>query len=191
MESCPLSLKRKFFAFLAWHCVLIGSALASEYVLPPIQHTMFCQRYPAECFPGPQPTISLSGPARIRQLQKVNASVNNAILSIRLPPSALNQWTIFPRAGLCGDYAVTKRHVLQSSGWPSSDLLLAEVALRRTGERHLILIARTEGGSWVLDNLSETVTSIETASRNYWFLRIASSGEPLYWKRFSAATKRL
>jgi predicted transglutaminase-like cysteine proteinase len=186
-----VNLKPFFLTLVTSSHVLVGSAFGSEYALPPFQHTMFCLRYPAECVASPQASSLLAGPAMIRQLQKINSTVNKAILPISLPPSPLNQWTIFPYAGLCGDYAVTKRHLLQSSGWPSSDLLLAEVIVRRTGEHHLILIVRTPNESWVLDNLSANITPIKITARSYSFLRIASSDEPLYWKRAPAEIKRL
>jgi len=174
---------QKIPALLPWLCLIMADARGSEYVLPPFQHTMFCHQYPAECLTGRETQLSLSEPEKIQQLQRVNSSVNKAIVSIQLPQSPLNRWSIFPRTGLCGDYAVTKRHVLRSRGWPSSDLLLAEVVLRRTGERHLVLIARTGGENWILDNLLPAVTRLEAAARLYWFARIESSDQPQYWKK--------
>jgi predicted transglutaminase-like cysteine proteinase len=174
--------KSHVLAVTAWLCFLTGSVCGSEFVLPPLQHTLFCQRYPNECLATAQASLSLSEPATIRVLQKVNSDINRAISPIRLPRSPFNEWTIFPNRGICGDFAVTKRHVLQSRGWPSSRLLLAEVALRRTGERHLILVVKSDRGNWILDNLSETVSRMQDATQTYRFLRIESQDEPRYWK---------
>jgi predicted transglutaminase-like cysteine proteinase len=177
-----MGLVHALHALLPWFCLTMADARGAEYVVPPFQHTMFCHQYPAECLAGEGTQPSLSDPEKIRHLQQVNSSVNKAIASIQLPQSPLNRWSIFPSFGLCGDYAVTKRHVLRSWGWPSSDLLLAEVVVRHNGERHLILIASTSEEYWVLDNLLPEAVSLEVAVRLYWFLRIESSDEPQYWK---------
>ncbi|WP_240543982.1 transglutaminase-like cysteine peptidase [Bradyrhizobium canariense] len=70
---------------------------------------------------------------------------------------------MFPSAGNCGDYAVTKRHLLLRLGWPSSSLLLGEVTIRTTGEHHLVLL--------VLDNLSGIIIQLSESLDNYVFLR--------------------
>lgn len=159
-------------------------AARAEHVLPPMQHTFFCMKYPSEC----KSRTEVKAPAlpkaqRIRELQQVNASVNQAISSVQLQPSPLKQWTIFPRMGDCGDYAVTKRHVLLSRGWPSSRLLLAEVVLKRTGVHHLVLIAKSENEDFVLDNLRSEVSPLNSIFRDYHLIRIEASDNPEFWIR--------
>lgn len=159
-------------------------AARAEHVLPPLQHTFFCMKYPSECKSQTEAKAQPVPKAiRIRELQQVNATVNQAISSVQLQPSPLKQWTIFPRMGDCGDYAVTKRHVLLSRGWPSSHLLLAEVVLRRTGVHHLILIAKTRNENVVLDNLRSEVLPLKDIFRDYFMIRIEASDNPVFWIR--------
>lgn len=85
------------------------------------------------------------------------------------PPASQHdlEWEIFPYDGNCGDYAVTKRHLLLRAGWPSSALLLAEVVIRLTAEHHLVLLVREARGVLVLDNLSPVVLSLMDALDRY------------------------
>ncbi|WP_371260662.1 transglutaminase-like cysteine peptidase [Bradyrhizobium sp. WSM2793] len=73
----------------------------------------------------------------------INSTVNFGIVAKSPPASQRDlQWEIFPYDGNCGDYAVTKHHLLLRAGWPSSALLLAEVVIRSTAEHHLVLLVR-------------------------------------------------
>ncbi|WP_440637763.1 transglutaminase-like cysteine peptidase [Bradyrhizobium sp. PUT101] len=106
-------------------------AAQAEHVLPPLQHTFFCMKSPFECKSQTKAKAQpLPKAQRIRELQQVNASINQPISVVQLQASALRHRTIVPRMGDC---ARTKRHVLLSRGWRSSHLLQAEVVRRRTG----------------------------------------------------------
>ncbi|WP_413815319.1 transglutaminase-like cysteine peptidase [Bradyrhizobium sp.] len=98
-------------------------AARAEHVLPPLQPTFFCMKYPFECKSQTRAKAqSLPKAQRIREPQQVNAAINQAISVVQLQASALRQRTIFPWMGGCGGYAATERHVLLSRGWPSSHL---------------------------------------------------------------------
>lgn len=148
----------------------------AETTLPPFQYTAFCVKYPSDC----KPQRVRNGPGlELRKIQFANSVVN-----ARIAPSeqSKNNWELYPPEGDCGDYAVSKRHLLLSLGGTHSQLLLAEVLNRNTGEHHLILIVLYEGSILALDNLYEYVLPFGEAIRQYRFLRIASPDNPNIWR---------
>ncbi|MEI9803960.1 MAG: transglutaminase-like cysteine peptidase [Pseudolabrys sp.] len=100
---------------------------------------------------------------------------------------ATEQWLINPIAGDCNDYAVTKRHELIQKGWQADVLLLSEVELR-SGEHHLVLVARTNECDLVLDNLKSKVRSVAEAELDYKWVRMESSGNPMFWTKLEKPT---
>jgi len=139
-------------------------------------------QYPEDCqiagfeISAPQFSVGENSP-------KINSTLNFGITPRDAPASRNDaEWQIFPYEGNCGDYAVTKRHLLLRSGWPSSSVLLAEVMIRATGEHHLVLLVREGRAVLVLDNLSPVVTPLVDALDRYVILR-AESGDPQRWTR--------
>jgi predicted transglutaminase-like cysteine proteinase len=153
-----------------------------ENVLPPFGHTVFCQSYPAECKRSRSTKPVPNTAARRMELEIVNRQVNASIAPEAEEPTSVidEKWLLAPAAGNCSDYAVTKRHDLLQRGWSSSSLLLAEVTLK-TGEHHLILVADTEGGEFVLDNLDPNVLSLTKTKSRYYWNRIESPSDPKRW----------
>jgi predicted transglutaminase-like cysteine proteinase len=161
------------------------NALASgENVLPPFGHTVFCQTYPADCEQSRSTKLFANTPARHAELDAVNRHVNASIApqAEEATSSIDEKWLLAPAEGNCSDYAVTKRHDLLQKGWSSSSLLLAEVTLK-TGEHHLILVADTEGGEFILDNLDPNVLSLAKTRSGYYWNRIESPTDPKRWDR--------
>ena len=165
------------------------SAFAPEPAIAPFSFAVFCARQPAECQPhsdARRPQLT-SPRERWRQLNDVNRLVNRAILAKSEPASPSDyEWLIFPAAGRCADYAVTKRHLLLRAGWPSSSLQLAEVVLHESGEHHLILIVKEAGASFVLDNLNGAIERLPDVLNRYSLARIESAQDPQVWFRPSA-----
>lgn len=100
---------------------------------------------------------------RWRELARVNRSINRLIA----PTSDEDQFGIEERwftpvlsarearerpRGDCEDYALEKRRRLLALGWRADTLALALVRLPE-GELHTVLIAQTDQGDFVLDNL--------------------------------------
>ncbi len=112
--------------------------------------------------------------AAMDRLNSVNASVNAAI-----QPAYRDAWTPGQPVGDCKDFAMTKRERLIDAGWPSSAL---PVAIVRTsaGEKHLILVARTNRGDFVLDNLKYAIVPWTSAS--YSWEKIQSPTDGLAWR---------
>ncbi|WP_246649313.1 transglutaminase-like cysteine peptidase [Bradyrhizobium canariense] len=162
------------------------SGLEMQEVLPPLSFTLFCTQYPEDCQEQQdRRTMDFrSRRGRWRELNQINSSVNSVIAAESLSASRNDyEWQIFPSDGNCGDYAVTKRHLLLRSGWPSSSLLLSEVVLRTTGEHHLVLLVPEGGTLFVLDNLSGVIIQFNEALDKYVFLRAESGLNPQLWTR--------
>lgn len=154
----------------------------NEPALPPLAHSSFCSRYPDECrvrrMAFRRPGIKLDE-RRWTELVKVNAEINRSIAPKEYPRDMLGvNWTLYPAAGDCKDYAATKRHELLARGWPSRSLLLAEVKTS-WGQHHLVLVIRTLNGDFVLDNLSAQIRPWSKAP--YQWVRIQSPQNPRFW----------
>lgn len=154
----------------------------SAPALAPMAHSMFCMTYPDECrvrrmaFRGK--SMSLTDD-RWKDLRDVNVVVNRSIMPARNHLGlAGEKWLVSPDAGDCNDYAVTKRHELLARGWPSRNLLLAEV-VTRWGEHHLVLVIRAKEGDFVLDNLSAQIRPWSRAP--YQWVRMQSPRNPKFW----------
>ena len=156
-----------------------------ENTLPPIAHTIFCNNYPHECSRSKASSSFLTSNPRLlyAELDLVNRQVNAAIRpeAAKARGAFGNIWLLFPSAGNCNDYVVSKRHELMARGWPSSALLLAEVALS-SGEHHLVLVVDAGHETYVLDNLKPNIVRLSNAA-DYRWIRIESPQVPKNWAR--------
>ena len=121
----------------------VGSAVDVWRLLPAAARA-FCEEYWPLCAPDPVVTAG----ADPGLLETVNRAVNAGITYRR---EAVDRWTVWPAAGDCDDYAVTKLAVLVDAGVPRDALRLALV-VTAAGEGHMVLLARTDDGAVVLDN---------------------------------------
>lgn len=152
-------------------------------VLGPFAYVHFCMRYPAECVEHGRsfrrPTSVQLDARRWATLVQVNNDVNRAIEPMEhRNDTSFDTWRISPKQGDCNDYAVTKRHELLEQGWPSRSVLLSEV-VTAWGEHHLVLLVRTNGGDFVLDNLHAQVRRWTQTS--YRWVRVQSPTDPELW----------
>jgi predicted transglutaminase-like cysteine proteinase len=113
--------------------------------------------------------------ATMDQLNSVNARVNATIHA-----AYRDEWTPEQPVGDCKDFAMTKRQRLVDSGWPTSALPVAIVRTFR-GEQHLILVARTSQGDFVLDNLTDGIVSWDRTS--YTWEKIQSTTDAFAWRK--------
>jgi predicted transglutaminase-like cysteine proteinase len=152
--------------------------------LGPFAYARFCLRYPSDCtVHGTQARADGAEPPQWADVLDVNAEVNRLIRPERKPGGVVEQqWLLSPKFGDCNDYAVTKRHELLQRGWPSGALLLGEVATAR-GERHLVLVVRTDRGDSVADNLSAYIKP--WSETGYQWIRIQSPTNPKFWSTVS------
>lgn len=94
----------------------------------------------------PNPIVETHVPLSL--LTRINVKVNE---SITYASRDKDLWEIAPRFGDCDDYAITKLVRLYEAGVPLSSLRLARGWAR--GERHMVLLVYTSGGTFRLDNL--------------------------------------
>jgi predicted transglutaminase-like cysteine proteinase len=138
-----------------------------------------CVAYPDLCRmrPGQIPvtddgSVALTSTV-MDQLKSVNVIVNATIL-----PSHRDAWTPGEAVGDCKDFAMTKRQRLIESGWPTSALPTA-IVRTSSGELHLVLVARTSEGDFVLDNLTAKI--VPWSSVSYLWEKIQSPTDGLTW----------
>lgn len=149
---------------------------SSEPTMPPMAFTMFCMKNPAECVGKEK---GLPKATSKQQLAKVNAEINARIMPTPQDHTPGREvWEIAPAQGDCNDYAVTKRHKLMQLGWSSRDLLLAVVTTRQ-GEGHLVVLAKADEKTVVLDNLSADLRQLDETG--YQLLKLQSAQDPQQW----------
>lgn len=111
-------------------------------------------------------------PLRADWLGIVNRMVNHGIDPMQGPvPGPETVWRIWPKAGWCHDYAVTKRYELMLRGFAASELLLCE-CIAPDGEHHMVLLV----GGICLDNLTDQLRPM-----HYPILRVQSATNPDFW----------
>jgi len=114
----------------------------------------FCRRHPGECAStsGAAQKVPLSA-KRIAELAVVQIRVNRQIVYATDSDNYGREefWTYSHARGDCEDYALEKRRHLIAMGWPRSALLLT-AARMENGQKHLVLVAITDKGDFVLDN---------------------------------------
>lgn len=135
-------------------------------VAAPMGFVAFCAAHGEACAAGNSPGVAAPPvaltAATIAQLRTVNDEVNEAIWPAAERSASGDTWSIAPTYGDCDDYAVTKRDRLLKAGWPANTLLLA-TARTAGGERHAVLVAVTDRGDFVLDNLRSQVVAWSSA----------------------------
>lgn len=122
----------------------------------PIGAMLFCTTHGEECAdnPAPEVRVALTDEAW-RELRTVQYNVD-ADIAPRNP--TMVAWGYAANGtGSCVQYAMEKRRALIEMGWPASSLRLV-TATTRGGLGHLVLVANTTQGDFVLDNLSRDVT---------------------------------
>jgi predicted transglutaminase-like cysteine proteinase len=121
----------------------------------PIGARQFCSEWPDEC----RPVDAAQGPVVLTEalrndLREINRTWNHDVVAVT--DEAYYQkrefWTYPDGFGDCEDYALAKRRALVERGWPASSLLMALVR-QSNGEAHAVLVAVTDVGDLVLDNL--------------------------------------
>jgi predicted transglutaminase-like cysteine proteinase len=152
-------------------------------VLAPMAGIQFCMEYRADCRTQKidfRRRHILLTPQRWKELHQINDEVNQYIIPDPDLGPETEKWKIAPLSGNCHDYAVTKRHELLARGWPSRDLLLAEVVIP-SGEHHLVLVVRTKDVDLVLDNLKTAILPVARTYGRYQWVRIQTPHNPYLW----------
>lgn len=144
---------------------MITGGLTSQ----PIGHYEFCRANPSECSIRQRDR----GPAVIdaalwSRIAAVNAEVNKAVQPISDADlyGKDEVWTYPEGFGDCEDYVLEKRRQLNAEGISLSNLLIT-VVRKPDGEGHAVLTVRSDGGDFVLDNLSDEVRPWDATGYRY------------------------
>ncbi len=128
------------------------------------------------------PPVAILDRAAWRMLRRVNREVNGAIAPAR--DESGDRWTtpLSPGgdgAGDCEDYVLEKRARLLALGWPAQSLSIATANAPRWGA-HAVLIAHTDRGDFVLDNLH--VEPVAAAELDYAWLALQTGEDLRDWR---------
>lgn len=126
--------------------------------------------------------------AHIQTLSVINRDVNRRVRAI--PDQAqfrvAEVWSLpTARGGDCEDFALAKKQELIGLGFPPEALLIATVLDKRR-QGHAVLIARTDAGDLVLDNLTNRIKHWHDTG--YIFLRMQNPDAPSRWVNVKAPT---
>ncbi len=136
-----------------------------------------CLQSPEICRGGGASTVQHSD-ALVSLLKSVNRQVNGSIRFVA-ERAGQDNWQIGASRGDCEDFALTKRQALIKSGVPASSLRIM-VTQNRRGMPHAVLVVKTSGGDYVLDNEHQQVVTI--AQGNYRVVSI-TKGDLTRWSR--------
>jgi predicted transglutaminase-like cysteine proteinase len=132
---------------------------------PPYGFVQFCDSFPAECVAGEASDGRFNaGPERLAELDAINRHVNATIEPVTdMDLYGVPEWWAIPALnthgngkGDCEDYALLKRQILISRGWPVNSVLMTVVRDEK-GDGHAVLTARTAQGDFILDNKAPDV----------------------------------
>jgi len=155
---------------------------AVEKAKPPNGWAEFCARYRSDCDVKPStPRNIVLDSATWDKLVSVNKWANQHIapMTDRRHWGRVNKWYYAEDGrGDCKDYVLVKRKKLMAAGLPREALLITIVWSRRT-RGHAVLIARTDKGDYVLDNLSSKV--VLWSNTGYDFVKRQSQSDSNAW----------
>lgn len=151
-------------------------------VAPPAAFNRFCMEMPSECVARKPGKAFVRSAKRLEQLDEVNRRINSAITPMTdIAHYGIEDYWTIPKDGKgdCEDYALLKRHILISMGWPTSALLMTVVRIEN-GEGHAVLTARTGSGDIILDNRTDELKP--WYATQYSYKMIQSSNDPKIWR---------
>ncbi|ARO30788.1 transglutaminase-like cysteine peptidase protein [Rhizobium sp. NXC14] len=157
-----------FLVILSHFHAVAGSSLpVTRSIGAPVGFAAACAKYRWLC--GRMASQQFDEQAGIGLLQKINRAVNRRIVSAedRSPSGNGDVWSL-PVAGRgdCEDYALQKMKDLVDAGFPSNRLALS-VVIGPHDQNHVVLIARTAQGDYVLDNLTSAVKPWRTTGYTF------------------------
>ena len=159
----------------------------AEPLTAPRGYIAFCTREPQFCDGHGPRSVRLTG-ARWAELLQVNDEVNGRLKPApdQAPVGMADDWEIPTGAAAadCEDYVLAKKLQLLALGWPGPALRIAVVEVpgrRSERRRHAVLLADTDKGIFVLDNLSRLVTG--WSATQYRWIEVQVSTDPDSWQR--------
>jgi predicted transglutaminase-like cysteine proteinase len=153
-----------------------------EKAKPPHGWAEFCAHYRSDCDAKPStPRNIMLDSETWDKLISVNRWANQHIA----PTTDMRHWGRVNKwyyaedgRGDCKDYVLVKRKKLMEAGLPREALLIT-IVWTRQNQGHAVLIARTDKGDYVLDNLSSKV--VLWSETGYDFVKRQSQSDPNAW----------
>ena len=149
------------------------SLVTQTAAITPLSLQFFCAQHKSECAGGGRGQVTMS-PNLMAVLKQINGHVNR---TIRPERDTADVWELNPTSGDCEDYVLSKRSALIRQGVSAGALRIAYTHTRR-GEPHAVLVVRTSGGDYVLDNLTNSIKTLRASGYN---IRTMSSPNPTRW----------
>ncbi|PZM09989.1 transglutaminase-like cysteine peptidase [Rhizobium tubonense] len=138
-----------------------GSVLGpSRSVGAPPGFASACHRYSWLCG-SPLAGRAMGDAEALSVLRAANAQVNAALIPTggMSAVGRIDYWSLpINGRGDCKHYALLKKKTLIANGF-RADRLAVAVVLDRNGNNHAVLMARLNGGDYVLDNLTDSIRS--------------------------------
>lgn len=175
--------------------VLLALPLSSQAAEPPTSSPIptgalarptkagirFCEVFRAECEVNlGEPEVLRLTPAIWDRIVRIDREVNRAIkpLTDMKHFGVTDVWS-YPDDGYgdCEDYQLEKRRRLVAAGLPKRPFRLA-VVIDAAGTGHMVMIARTDRGDFILDNQSATI--MPWRETGYEFIK-RESDDPANW----------
>lgn len=144
--------------------------------VPPKGFLGFCAKYLQECRGSTPNAVAELNQERWRDLWLVQNKVNREIVPREDTTHAWDYAT--DGYGDCNKFALAKRRELIERGWPREAVLLATAATE-TGEGHLVVVAHTTSGDFVLDNRVAQV--VDWTTLPYRWVSMQSPSSPVRW----------
>ena len=189
MQKTPNKMK---YALAALILTLVGisgvaqaapkSMVIGDVVNPPIGVMAFCMQNADQCATTAQDAVTQTLTAQAAyEMNRINRGVNLKIKYVEDQAKyGRNDFWTYPsdREGDCEDIALEKRKMLIRLGWNPASLVFA-AARTETGEGHLVLVAITDRGDFVLDNRRDEVPLWSDVE--YTWIKRSKPGTLLAW----------
>jgi predicted transglutaminase-like cysteine proteinase len=162
--------------------VVTSAAGVLSEARPPIGWVSFCVDHQDECATSAMAPVDIAVTASAwSKLQRVNRSVNNAIVQVEdIELFGVTERWAFPDSGRgdCEDIVLMKRRMLMALGFPRQALLIT-VVRDREGAGHAVLTVKTDRGDFILDNKDARILPWDATG--YGFVKRQSQEHPNRW----------
>ena len=149
----------------------------------PVGFIQFCRTNMPDCVgSAPTPPKMVLTKARWDELLAVNTDVNTRIEPVTdMENYGVPEWWSYPDNGRgdCEDYALLKRKMLMSRGWPVGALLMT-VVRDQNNDGHAVLTVRTDRGDLILDNQNPQV--LIWSQTPYQYIKRQSPTDVSHWE---------
>lgn len=152
--------------------IIVENSKASS----PLGFQIFCLQNANECKASTDITINYNFRV-MNKIKYVNQTVNREITPQNDVGS--DKWTLNASVGDCEEYVLAKRSKLAKSGIPYGALRIA-TATTKDGIGHAVLIVRTNKGDFILDNLTNAITTWDKVEHT---LIAISGANPYKWTK--------